>query len=271
MRTVLSFAVGVTLALAAPSVWAQDASATATAGATVETPKPAPKPAAVKDDDKDDGVSDHEKYAVGHLAVGYLGLTSIPIATGGANSTAHAFVKAPVIGLRYWMSEKLGIDVGLGFALANGSTEQVTGPQTVTTDQPSVFAFAIHGGVPLVFAHHKHYKFLVVPELNLGFATSTQSVVNPPAGTGDISHTGSHLDAGALVGGEIHFGFIGVPHLSLQASVGLYGRRDAWKSKQDVNNTTNSSAQSVSGFGTSVQSDPWALFVNNISALYYFP
>ena len=35
--------------------------------------------------------------------------------------------------------------------------------------------------------------------------------------------------------------------------------------------TPISSSVQSNGLSTSVQSDPWALFVNNISALYYFP
>lgn len=285
MRTALSIAVGMALALAAPAALAQDTTTgTGTATGTAEGTLPPTKvttkttvetttgAAAAKKVEEEDPTSDHEKV-VGHFGVGYLGLTNIPIAAGGPPPAlpTRQNVAAPVIGVRYWLAEKIGLDLGLGFGLASSSQETITGPTTVSQDRPSVFAIALHGGVPLVFAHQKHYKFLLIPELNIGGATSTETPNPAPAGTGDISRTGFHLDVGARIGSEIHFGFIGVPQLALQATVGLFARRDAWKSKQDVGNQTNSASVGETTFGTSVQSDPWAIFVNNISAIYYLP
>ena len=103
-----------------------------------------------------------------------------------------------------------------------------------TRDAPSVLGAAVHGGVPLVFAHQKHYKFLLVPELNVGFAqrdlhaerrarapprsptrrtaasTSTSARASAPRSTSDSSASRS---------------------LALQATVGAFIRRDA---DQDV-------------------------------------
>jgi hypothetical protein len=269
------------LALVAPAALAQDTTTPAPAGdgtlpppkvttkTTVETPAGAKK-------EEEDPTSDHEKV-VGHFGVGYLGLTNIPIATGGPTGTpAPQNVSAPVIGVRYWLGEKIGLDVGLGLGLTSSSTETVgpgPGGAIVTTsqDRPSVFGLAIHGGVPLVLAHQKHYKFLLIPELNIGFATSSETPQNAAPGTGDISRTGFHLDIGARIGSEIHFGFIGIPQLSLQATVGVFARRDAWKVTQDVNNQSLSASVGATSFGTSVQGDPWAIFANNISAIYYMP
>jgi hypothetical protein len=200
-------------------------------------------------------------------------LTNIPIASGPATGVPpRVDVKAPVVGVRYWLGEKIGLDIGLGFGIASSSQEQVAGNNTNSQDRPGTFAMAFHGGVPLVLAHHKHYKFLLVPELNIGFATSTETPPpNAPVGTGDITRTGFHLDLGARIGSEIHFGFIGIPQLSLQATVGVLATRNAWKVKQDVGNLTNSASVGETSFGTTVQGDPWAIFVNNISAIYYLP
>ena len=279
MRTVLSIAVGLALALAAPAAFAQDTPPPAGDG-TLPPPKVVTKttvetgPAGVKKVEEDDPTSDHEKV-VGHFGVGYLGLTNLPIGTGGAIATAavpRGNVPAPVIGVRYWLSEKLGLDLGIGLGITGGSQEQVNGNNTNSQDQAGVFGLAFHGGVPIVLGHQKHYKFLVIPELNVGFATQTETPpANAAANTGDITRTGFHLDLGARIGTEIHFGFIGVPQLSLQATVGLLARRDAWKVKQDVGNQTNSAAVSQNSIGTTVQGDPWAIFVNNISAIYYLP
>ncbi len=278
MRTVLSIAVGMALALVAPAALAQDTPPPPAGEGTLPPPKVVTKTTVETSTsgpkrEEEDPTSDHEKV-VGHFGVGYLGLTNLPIGTGGTGGVpARGNVAAPVVGVRYWLSEKLGLDLGLGLGITGGSTETVTGNSTVSTDVAGVFGLAFHGGVPLVLGHQKHYKFLLIPELNVGFATQTET---PPAtggaaAPGDISRTGFHIDLGARIGTEIHFGFIGVPQLSLQATVGLLARRDAWKVKQDVGNQTNSASAGETAFGTTVQGEPWAIFVNNISAIYYLP
>ena len=278
MRTALSIAVGMALALAAPAAFAQDTTGTATAGGTAEGSLPPPKVvtktvetttvAPVKKVEEDD-VSDHEKV-VGHVGVGYLGLTTLPLAGGNNIPTS---VSAPIIGVRYWLAEKIGLDLGIGFGMTSGSTESVNGGQSNTVDAPTVLGAAFHGGVPLVFAHQKHYKFLLVPELNVGFAhaTFTPNVAPGAPAQPDVTHTGFLLDIGARVGAEIHFGFIGIPSLALQATVGAFVRRESTKVSSEPNGGTQSVSTGVTKFGTSVQSDPWALFANNISAIYYLP
>ncbi len=215
----------------------------------------------------DDTSADHDKV-VGHLGVTYFGVSSIPVAAVNAAGTPDR-VLAPAIGVRYWLNRSIGIDAGLGLGLASGSRETVSGGTTVTTDSPSRFGMLIHGGVPIALAAGKHYTFEVIPELNIGFASGTiKGTGNTPAP--DISLSGLKLDLGARIGGEIHFGFIGIPELALQASVGLFVRRESWKASQTVNGATQSDASSVLGFATTVNGEPWAIFANNISAIYYF-
>lgn len=241
----------------------------------VGTAPPAPPP---RDEKKDDGISDHEKV-VGKFGVMYFGVTQQPIGTGAPANVQRAFVPMPIIGARYWLQERLGIDVGLGLNFLSSSTAvQANGQPETTTDGPAVVAFGLHGGVPLAFAYGKHYKFLLVPELNFGYATQTEAQQNVPAGQAtppDIHRTGVRFDIGARVGTEIQFGFIGIPELALQASVGLAYRRQVWHASQDaaapVVPNPSSSSIGANDFGTSVQADPWALFTNNISAIYYFP
>ena len=232
---------------------------------TSSPPAAAPKTAVVTTTTEPESTTpDHEQF-VGHFAVGYFGISQLPIAGlaapggGGAPGLARDNVNAPVIGVRYWLSRNLGIDAGVGFGLTGGSVETVPGNNN---DKPSKFGLALHGGVPLAFAHGKHYTFELVPETTIGFASGTIKTNGQP----DIDLSGFRFDLGARVGAELYFGFIGVPQLSLQGSVGLYFRREAFKMKQG----DASVSDGTTTVGTSVQSDPWALFTNNISAFYYF-
>ncbi|MDB4992714.1 MAG: hypothetical protein JWM74_146 [Myxococcaceae bacterium] len=283
---ILVTAVSVVTLGASSTAYAQDTGGTAgvggSAGATTTTtttPTPPPAPAATattttatttpakveRVEQHDDGDPDHEGV-VGHFGVGYLGVSQLPIAAGfpggGATTVARDNVNAPVIGVRYWLNRGLGLDLGVGFGITSGSTQVVAAGVDRSTDSPSRLGFAVHGGVPLAFAHGKHYSFTVIPEATVGFTSGTIKVTNAP----DIDLSGFRLDLGGRVGAEIYFGFIGIPQLSLQGSVGLFFRREAWKAKQD----TTSASVGETTFATSVQSDPWALFVNNISAFYYF-
>jgi hypothetical protein len=232
-----------------PAPAAADASASTSGSAQVgmALPGAAPQAAAVA------GGSDHDAV-VGRLAVGYLGRNGVTIAGAGINPTV---IPTPVIGVRYWLSDMLGIDAGVGFGLTSGSAEQ----GGMSADGPSWRMFMIHGGVPIALANAGHFSFQIVPELNLGFAGASQEVAGMTT-----KASGFHLDVGARAGAEIHFGFINVPQLSLQGSVGLRMNMDS--TSQTVMNV-DSSTSSFS-LGTTVGDNPWNIFTSNVAALYYF-
>lgn len=253
--------------------------------ATATVAAPTTPVVAKADDKKDDGTSDHQKV-VGKLGVMYFGVTEQPIATStdpvanqqAALGVGRASVQTPIIGVRYWLQERMGLDLGVGLNFFSSATTVKANNVEVTTDGPAVMAFMLHGGVPLVFAHGKHYKFLLVPELNAGYATQTvaaQGIAPGQPVPADVHRSGFRLDVGARIGTEIQFGFIGVPELALQASVGLNFRHRVWSASQDAAAPATPAESSASShqtdFGTTVQADPWALFVNNVSAIYYFP
>src|SRR5260221_3996245 len=99
-------------------------SAQAGAGGGMTLPAAAPPPAAAIPGD-----SEHDQV-VGTLAIGYLGTRSMVVgcspgnegtapgvACGGAGGIGRQAINAPVIGVRYWISDLLGIDAGLGMAI----------------------------------------------------------------------------------------------------------------------------------------------------------
>lgn len=210
------------------------------------------------------GDSDHDAM-IGHIALGYLGRRNMLIgndATGAAVPATTTAIDAPVIGIRYWVDQLLGLDLGLGFSSTSGS---VTANNT-SVDKPHFLAAILHGGVPLSLASSKHFSFQIVPELNVGIATGGAS-----GGNGvDITYSGFHLDLGARAGAEIHFGFMGIPQLSLQGSVGLGVAIDNTKSANNTNGIEVSVADSNTTIKTSVFDNPWNIFTTNVAALYYF-
>jgi hypothetical protein len=208
------------------------------------------------------GTSDHDSV-VGRLAIGYLGRDRINIAGAGSTADGADGIATPIIGIRYWLSDMLGIDAGLGFGIGSSSVDD----GMTDTDGPSTKVFLLHGGVPLSLASAGHFSFQVVPELNVAFASRSQTI--PGMGGADdvdVSAGGFHLDVGARAGAEIHFGFIDVPQLSLQGGVGIRLNMD---SVSTDNGTVETSASRFT-FNTTVGDNPWNIFTSNVAALYYF-
>ncbi len=245
---------------------AQEAGGTASASGQAGMALPSAAPAATATT----GDSDHDQV-VGRLAVGYMGEHNIPMpALSATNNIDH--VEAPEIGVRYWVDQMIGIDVGLGLAMQGGS-QKVDPPGTSVDDQGAT-GFLIHGGVPLSLASAGHFSFEIVPELNVGFGTSSYKapvVAGNPTGP-DFDYSNFLFDIGARAGAEIHFGFMGIPQLSLQGSVGLLfqmsnlkGVQKAFGGNPDVT-TTHSSWR----FATTTNDNPWNIFIGNVAALYYF-
>jgi hypothetical protein len=213
------------------------------------------------------GGTDHAQVS-GTFGVGYLGLGGITIGQLNGQAFGARTIDAPIIGVRYWLSESFGIDAGVGVGIESGKVTNKNGSTTVETEKPAATGFLLHAGVPLVLGTPgQHHTFQVVPELNVGFGSSTikgqtvNGVTSPDTNLG-----GFRLDIGARAGTEIQFGFMGLPKLALQATVGLYFTTTNVTAKQDQLELTDSNTR----IGTTVQAPPWAIFTNNISALYYF-
>lgn len=199
---------------------------------------------------EESNVKDHDAM-VERMGVGYLGASNIQHGEGS--------LRVPVVGVRYWMDEMMGLDVGLGFHISSGGTKtKYEGADEKSVDEPSEFGFILHGGLPLSFSSGKHHSFQIIPELNFGYGSSKED---------KEKNTGMRLDIGARAGAEIHFGFIGIPELSLQGSVGLLFELTNAKHDNDGNPVIKYSHMSLK---TTVNDNPWNIFTSNITALYYF-
>lgn len=215
----------------------------------------AAQPAAAK------GGSDHDAQ-VGHLAVGYMGFRTLTVGDGSRD------VGAPVIGARYWIDDMLGIDAGLGLAIGapldrNGTQKFENGAET----KNSATAILLHAGVPLALANTGHFSWQIVPELNLGFGSATTEDVAGGVSLKDEA-SGFYFDVGARAGAEIHFGFMGLPQLSLQGSVGL--KLALANGSNDPRNDGNKVDYSSFRLRTDSYNNPWNIFTSNVAALYYF-
>lgn len=207
------------------------------------------------------GDDDHLKV-IRRAGFGYFGTLTAPV--GPAGGATQSDLSAPTIGARYWLSEMVGLEAALGLNIATGSTSA----GNTTVDDPFYWGMGLHFGLPLALAHHKHFKFIVMPYLDMAFGGGT---VYGATSDQDDYLSGFNFSVGGRVGAEIHFGFIGIPQLALQGSVGLglsYTTRSV-DDGQGAGNPSQVTTVNAFNFGTSLQNKPWDIFLGNISAIYY--
>ena len=89
------------------------------------------------------------------------------------------------------------------------------------------------------------------------------SPTNPPP---PASLSGVRVDLGVRAGAEVHFGFLGLPQLAIEGSVGLSF------SYQSVGAAVGSASHSESSllFATGNTGSPWDLLRTQVAARYYF-
>jgi len=203
--------------------------------------------------------SAHEAV-VGRLGVGWFGTREVPV--GPATMAGNGPIPTPIVGIRYWMSSTLGLDAGLGFFTMSSATRVESG-SAVTTEGPTRTTVLFHAAVPLSLADVGNFSFLVIPEINVGIGMggAKASMGNPST---DLS--GLLIEGGVRAGAEIFFGFIGIPHLSLEGTVG------AFLSSATGKITSGGASTRFSSFvlSTSSVAQPWDIFRKDIAARYYF-
>lgn len=214
--------------------------------------------------------SDHTMM-VRRFGVSWFGVSSIPIATGApagsgdepiAAAGAPTSVSTPAIGVRYWLTERIGLDFGGGFSLSSGEVRTVTSGN----DKATVFSLLAHAGMPVSITSGRHISLQLIPEMNLGFAMSsvepTQGVDPPP----NANLSGVRFDVGARVGGEVHFGFMDIPELSIEGSVGAFLTYQATK----ITVGEAYASQTNLLLTTASYQNPWDIFTSYVRARYYF-
>jgi hypothetical protein len=206
------------------------------------------------------GSSAHEAV-IGHLGVGWLGTADVPV--GPANQAATLPIPTPIVGVRYWLNSSLGIDAGLGFFTTSNAVRNESGGTATTTEGPTRTTFVIHGGVPIALGDIGNFSFNVVPLINVGIGTGG---IKGVMGGANTDFSGLLLEGGVRAGAEVFFGFIGIPQLSLEGSVGVFLSSSTGKA------SSNGASTKFSSFvvSTSSVAQPWDIFRKDIAARYYF-
>jgi hypothetical protein len=262
-----------------------------------EPPPPAPEPKASPsfsegwetppsdededEDDKDEGPPEDSDHAavVGSFSLGLLGLAELPVALGdpvniapGTRTVTSDTVRAPIIGSRYWLNERFGLEAGVGLSFASGSFNTGVGS---AVDGGKVTAFAAHVGAPIAATWGKHYALLLTPYIAFGRVSSEDSRATTATGD-DVFGTGFSFEGGLKGGVELQLGAVGLEGLALQLTAGLrlrYESRTANVPTLDVGSGVASEIDIESSrtvFETSPGSSLGSAVAGTLAALYYF-
>ncbi|MCB9632611.1 MAG: hypothetical protein H6721_10815 [Sandaracinus sp.] len=187
------------------------------------------------------GETDHDQVGAG---ISFFGVNRINVAP--ANAGGALSLTLPTVGARIWFGG-VGLDIGLGLGTTTqktynscpggtttgGCVDPATGDsETQVSGIDGGFGIGLHVGVPIAAAVSRHAAFLIIPEV--GFAYGQATLYNPLSADQDVDLSGIQLDVGVRVGGEVHFGAIGLPNLSLQLTIGLGLRYSSRSAKNSV-------------------------------------
>jgi hypothetical protein len=245
---------------------------------TVPAPTPAPVPIATPTPTpvaapapKVEAATDHD-LVVGRWGLGYFGEFDVPIGAIGAR-VAGGTAAIQLIGVRRWFG-RWRLDLAAGVALDTGSATTAG----TSADQPSTLVLGGRVAVPYALWVDQHFTVFVGPEVAYAHAGETDPGspgTQVSAATADITHSGYRLSVGARAGAEVQFGFLGLPRLSLDATIALTldatgGSSDGVvPSGSSSGNTATESFSHVSLASVS-GNQPWNIFFSNVAAVYYF-
>jgi hypothetical protein len=209
---------------------------------------------------------------MGRWGLGYFGQMDVPIGWTGARAEGSS-VPLQMVGARTWLG-RVRLDLAIGVNLQHGSND-VDG---TTTSQPSLYAWGARVAAPIALYSAQNFTVYLGPEIAYGRATETTPAVaeNPVTGAPakpEVDHSGHRFAIGARGGAEVHFGFMGLPRLALDATLGLSldltaGYSDGIATKSYLPNGSASYSHVALQSFTSHQ--PWNIFITNVAAVYYF-
>ncbi len=181
----------------------------------------------------------HKRISIAALAL----VLALPALASAKDMTGRFglgyFTSDAPLGLRYWFSPKLGVDVGLGFRSQDGV---VAFPATMPPTTESAMEYAVEVGLPyIVHSSEQANLFLRAGAL---FTVTDERLLG---GSTDETFTSTDILLGP--GAEVFFG----DHFSLEASHGVV-----------INITSPPVGDSRTNFGTAAAS------ISELGFHYYF-
>jgi hypothetical protein len=165
----------------------------------------------------------------------------VPVHDGTPGS--EAVVDAPTLGIRYWFSDGLGLDAGIGLGLLSTGGSDTTAASEFDKPGATMFGMGLHLGMPISVWDTAHYNAVLIPELNFGFATGEDGRML--AGTADdLSLSGLLFQVGLRAGAEFHLEFLDLPQSTVQLTIGL-GLALESRDVEDAAGTTGESLTSL--------------------------
>ncbi|MEM6958901.1 MAG: hypothetical protein AAF645_24680, partial [Myxococcota bacterium] len=152
-------------------------------------------------------------------------LTIEPNGLPGREDNSLQQLRMPAVGVRYWLSEKIGLDIGVGLGVLTEGDDLnciVEGDACTSAQVGGVdggFGVRLHFGLPVALTTFEHFNILLTPEI--GFQYGQATFFAPAGPVFDVDVSAIALDIGVKIGGELQFGFWGVPNLALQANIGI--------------------------------------------------
>jgi hypothetical protein len=274
MRSVLSLLVGATFVAASSVAGAQDISGSVPGSGSSQTVSGG----SITDTS---GPTDHS-IVVNRMGLRYFGPTSL--AALGDNGMAGGSGTLHTVGARYWLSPGLAIEGGLGFGFRSGGRTTTTtagaGTTNTSADIPNFFGIGAHIALPIMMAEAKHLVVHFDPFLSLHYGRSAITTTPSSDEQNDTTLNALRLTLGANATAEVQFGFLGIPQLGLQASLGVALAYQSG-SMNTVRTTTRAGQQprtettvseSLFTVGTTVgpQYGLADIITGSISAVYYF-
>lgn len=236
---------------------------------------------ASRDPIDNESATDQERW-IGRVGIGFYGLHAIPLPQADANlidpsdpnspfqlnlHDLSRTVTAPAVGIRYWFNRDIGLDAAVGFWTYGGSDKSTDPNGTRESELESRTAFLLHAGLPIVLGGGKHVSVQLTPGVSLGFAGGKWK----PAATGgnlppSVDESGFLFQIGTRIGAEVFFGFIGMPELALEGSLGVYLQTQSGTASAGNTEMTRSETM----LATNNFNSPWDFFTSSLAARYYF-
>lgn len=254
-----------------PNTWGVAGSGSSGESATVSTSSEWDTAGGTKPKERS-GESDHERV-VGKIGIGLLGLAEVPVGTNAGNSrSVDTVLTAPILGTRYWISERFGLEAGIGFMFRGGNITDSTGNKGNVSSR----AFALHAGLPIALLWGEHYNLIAIPYFGMGFSKATD-YRGDALTANDVFGKGLLFEAGIRAGVEVQLGAIGLEGFALQLTGGLRLRIE--KTSADIPIPSNNESAPPESydldstsvvFATSQGSTLGSSIAGCIAALYYF-